>query len=140
MPSQYHVIDPTFFNDVTELFSRPIGFDWYAKNAVSVDDLGRITNSFQKLTIKGSLQSQGTTLKLDKNLNTEEMEYRFFCMSIYRIHVGDFLFYKNRWLHVESVRDYDEWGVRSARLREVSLNNYHDFEEYLKYLNGDIIV
>ena len=135
---QNHVVDPTYFYDAIEEFA--FDFDWYTIAGITTDDLYRDVTTFNKLTIRGSLQSQGTKLQQSVNGNTEQMEYEFYCKSLYRIQVGDFIFYKNRWLHVESVRDFDEWGVRSARLKMVNLNNYHDFQEYLKYLGGEIFV
>lgn len=135
---QNHIIDPTYFYDAIEQFA--FNFDWYVVNASTIDDLGRRINSFDKKIIRGSLQSQGISLKQDIKLNSEDMDYRFYCKSLYRIKIGDFMFYKNRWLHVESVRDFDEWGVRSARLKMVNLNDYRDFNEYINYLNGGSII
>lgn len=135
---QNHVVDPNYFNDAIEEFA--FDFDWYVKSGQTVDSLGKIVNKFDKKVIRGSLQSHGTSLKQNLSLNSEDMEYRFYCRSIFRINIGDFIFYKNRWLHVESVRDYDEWGVRSAALRMINLVNYKDFSEYLQYLNGEKLV
>lgn len=135
---QNHVVDPTYFYDAIEEFA--FDFDWYTIAGITTDELFRDVTTFTKSTIRGSLQSQGTKLQQSTVGNTEQMEYEFYCKSLYRIQVGDFIFYKKRWLHVESVNDYDEWGVRSARLRMVNLNNYHDFMEWLKYERGDILV
>lgn len=135
---QNHVIDPTWFWDAIEEFS--FDFDWFIVSSVTSDELFRDKYSYTKDTIRGSLQSQGTSLSLSKTGNTENMEYEFYCKSIFRIKVGDFILYKNRWLHVESVRDIDEFGCRSARLRMVNLNNYNDLLEYIKYLDGEILV
>ncbi len=136
--AQNHVNDPTFFFEAVEMFA--FDFDWFYEGDIVIDDYGRKKTSFAKGTIRGSLQSQGTKLDMDIKGNTEEMRYEFYCMSKYRIKIGDFIFYKNRFLHVESVRDYDEWGVRSCELRMVNLNNYKDLQESIKYLNGDILV
>ena len=138
MAYQNHVVDPTYFYDAIEEFA--FNFDWYPQNQMVVNEAGRITYRYDKSTIRGSLQSQGTSISQDVNRNTEDMRYNFYCKSLYRISVGDFIFYKNRWLRVFSVLDIDEWGVRSAELRMVQLSNYKDFEEYLKYLNGQVIV
>lgn len=135
---QNHVVDPTYFYDAIEEFA--FDFDWYTISGVTSDELFRDVTTFTKLTIRGSLQSKGTSLQQSTSGNTEQMEYEFYCKSLYRIQMGDFIFYKNRWLHVEAVNDYDEWGVRSARLKMVNLTNYHDFQEYLKYLQGEILV
>ena len=135
---QNHVIDPTYFYDAIEQFA--FNYDWYVQNGTEIDDLGRRKASFQKLKIRGSLQPQGTNLNQSTSGNTENLKYNFYCKSLYRINVGDFIFYKNRFLHVDGFRDYDEWGVREAYLTMINLNNYHDFKEYLKYLDGEIIV
>lgn len=136
---QNHVIDPTFFYDAIELFA--FNYDWYvASDVPELDDLGRRVQKFQKMKIRGSLQPQGTTLNLSTSGNTENLKYDFYCKSLYRINIGDFIFYKNRFLHVDGFHDYDEWGVRQATLTMVNLNNYRDFKEYLEYLNGEIIV
>ncbi len=135
---QNHVIDPTFFYDAIEVFA--FNYEWYVVKEISLDELGRRITQFDKLTIRGSLQSQGTSLNLSTSGNTETMRYRFYCKSLYRINIGDFIRYKNRWLHVDEVSDFDEWGVRSASLTMVNLNNYKDLLEYVKYLEGDILV
>lgn len=135
---QNHLVDPTFFYDAINFFA--FDYDWYVSTGETIDDYGRKERKFNHITINGSLQSQGTQLEQSIDLNTEQMGYRFYCKSLYRINVGDFMFYKERWLHVESVRDYDEWGVRSATLKMVNLNNYQDFVDYLRYLNGETTV
>lgn len=135
---QNHVIDPTFFYEAIEEFA--FNYDWYVVKGLTLDDYGRRITQFDKQTIRGSLQSKGTSLNLKSSGNTETMKYMFYCKSLYRINVGDFIFYKNRWLHVDRVEDYDEWGVRNASLTMVNLNNYKDLKEYLDYLNGDKIV
>ena len=135
---QNHVIDPTYFYDAIEWFA--FNYDWYVVSDTGLDDLGRRINTFQKMTIRGSLQPQGTSLNQSTAGNTENLKYEFYCKSLYRINIGDFIFYKNRWLHVDGVHDYDEWGVRQASLTMINLNDYHDFQEYLSYLNGGTIV
>lgn len=135
---QNHVIDPTWFYDAIEEFA--FNFDWYVEIKRGLDDFGRENITYNKQVIRGSLQSQGTSLVQDNRGNTENMQYMFYCKSLYRINVGDFILYKNRWLHVDGVHDYDEYGVRNASLTMVNLNNYKDFEEYLKYLNGEKLV
>ena len=135
---QNHVIDPNYFNDAIAEFA--FNYDWYTISGTQVNDLGKIITSFTKNVINGSLQSHGTSLNISKDGNTENMQYMFYCRSIYRIGIGDFIFYKNRCLHVEQVQDYDEWGVRQATLKMVNLSNYLDFQEYLEYLNGEKII
>lgn len=135
---QNHVIDPTYFYDAIAQFA--FNFDWYPQTGVSINDLGKQSYTYDHKTIDGSLQSQGTNLSQSVDLDTENMQYRFYCKSLYRISVGDFMKYKERYLRVIAVRDYDEYGVRSATLQMINLVNYKDFAEYLKYLNGEIIV
>ena len=135
---QNHVVDPTYFYDAIEEFA--FNFEWYPCDGTTVDPMGHRVYKYDKQTIRGSLQSQGTTLSQNVNLNTEDMRYEFYCKSLYRITIGDFIHYKDRWLRVFGVHDYDEWGVRQADLRMVQLSNYHDFEQYLKYLTGQVIV
>lgn len=135
---QNHVIDPTYFYDAIEEFS--FNFDWYPVKDSTIDPTGKKVFGYDHKIIRGSLQSHGTTLSQSTGLNTESMEYRFFCKSLYRISIGDFIHYKNRWLRVKDVRDFDEYGVRSAGLQMVQIANYKDFTEYLKYLNGQVIV
>lgn len=135
---QNHIIDPTFFYDAIEQFA--FNYDWFVVKEKDLDEYGRYTTTFDKKFIRGSLQSQGKRLHQSKSGNTEEMTYDFYCKSLYRISIGDFIKYKNRFLHVESVNDYDEWGVRSCTLKMVQLSDYKDLEEYVKYLNGDMLV
>lgn len=136
--SQNHVVDPTYFYEAIEWFA--FDYDWYPIVSSNLDDLGRRINTFKKTTIRGSLQPRESTLNLSTSGNTESLKYDFYCKSLYRIDKGDFIFYKNRWLHVDGVHDYDEWGVREATLTMVNLNDYHDFQEYLAYLNGATLV
>lgn len=138
MVYQNHVIDPTYFYDAVEEFA--FNFDWYPVKEIDTDSKGKLIYRYGKETIRGSLQSHGTTLNQSEDVNSENMEYGFYCMSLYRIQKGDFIFYKERWLRVFEVHDYDEWGVRSATLRMVTLNNYKDFAEYLNYLKGKTYV
>lgn len=135
---QYHVIDPTYFYDAIAQFA--FNYNWYPLSGCTIDDLGMQHYVYEQKVINGSLQSQGTTIQQTADGNREDMQYRFFCKSLYRISVGDFIKYKDRYLRVTSVRDYDEWGVRSCVLQMVNLSNYKDFEEFIKYLEGERIV
>lgn len=135
---QNHVVDPTYFYEAIEQFS--FNFDWYPIKDTEIDELGKRVLKYGKETIRGSLQSKGTRLNQNVNRNSEDMQYEFYCKSLYRISIGDFIFYKNRWLRVFTVNDFDEYGVRSAVLQMVELNNYKDFKEYLKYLRGETLV
>ncbi len=136
---QNHLIDPTWFEEAVEEFA--FDYDWFVcVDNFHLDDLGRRMYSYDKRLIRGSLQSQGTSLNLKESGNTESMKYEFYCMSKYRIKIGDFILYKDRYLHVDLVRDYDEHGVRRVDLTMVNLNNYTDLQDYIRYLEGEKIV
>lgn len=133
-----HLIDPTFFFSAIEEFA--FDYDWYACKGKKLDDLHKLVYDFDKRTIRGSLQTQGLSLDMSKTGNINTNEYNFYCKSLYRISIGDFIFYKNTWLHVDSVHEYDEWGVRECHLKMVQLSAYKDLEEYVRYLNGEEII
>lgn len=135
---QNHVVDPTFFYDAIEQFN--FTFDWFIETTSGLDEYGRKTSSFTHEEIQGSLQSKGTRLNQSKEGNTQEKIYEFYCKSLYRINIGDFILYKDTWLFVEHVQDYDEYGVREATLKMVQLNQYKDLYEYYKYLTGEKLV
>ena len=133
-----HLVDPSYFYDAIEEFA--FDYDIYVLTGETQDEYFRTKMSFEKKTIRGSLQTQGLTLQQNKNGNIQTNEYNFYCKSLYRINIGDFIFYKGQWLHVDSVHEYDEWGVREAHLTMVQLSSYKDLEEYVKYINGEMIV
>lgn len=133
-----HLIDPSYFYDAIEQFA--FDYDIFIQTAETTDEFYRKKYSYEKKTIRGSLQTQGLSLSQSKTGNIQTNEYSFYCKSLYRISIGDFIFYKGQWLHVDSVHEYDEWGVREAHLTMVQLSSYRDLEEYVKYINGDIIV
>ena len=137
--AQNHVIDPKWFWDAIDEFE--FGYDWYPQLKSTVNDLGMRVSTFDKKEIRGSLQTQGSGLRQSvSQFNTVELKYDFYCKSIYRLCVGDFISYKGRWLHCDGVWDYDEYGVRHASLTMVNLNDFKDFKEYLKYLEGSKII
>ena len=133
-----HLIDPSYFYDAIEEFA--FDYDIYVKTGETQDEFFRMKMTFEKQTIRGSLQTEGLSLKQSKSGNLQENEYKFYCKSLYRISIGDFIFYKGQWLHVDSVHEYDEWGVREAHLTMVQLSSYKDLEEYVKYIEGQEIV
>ena len=133
-----HLIDPSYFYYAIEQFA--FDYDIFIQTAETTDEFYRKKYSYEKKTIRGSLQTQGLSLSQSKTGNIQTNEYSFYCKSLYRINIGDFIFYKGQWLHVDSVHEYDEWGVREAHLTMVQLSSYRDLEEYVKYINGDIIV
>ena len=133
-----HLIDPSYFYDAIEEFA--FDYDVYVKTGETQDEYFRTKMTFQKQTIRGSLQTKGLSLNQTKTGNIQINEYDFYCKSLYRIDIGDFIFYKGQWLHVDSVHEYDEWGVREAHLTMVQLSSYKDLEEYVKYIEGQEIV
>ena len=105
-----------------------------------IDASGNVKRTYSKNLIRGSLQSQGVELRQSKDGNTKEMRYNFYCKSLYRIDIGDIIEYKNRYLRVESVKDFDEYGVRECSLLMVQLTKYRDLADYIKYLQGEKLV
>lgn len=135
---QNHVIDPTYFYDCIEEFS--FNYNIYVVEKKEIDASGNVKRTYSKNLIRGSLQSQGVELRQSKDGNTKEMRYNFYCKSLYRIDIGDIIEYKNRYLRVESVKDFDEYGVRECSLRMVQLTKYRDLADYIKYLQGEKLV
>ena len=132
---QNHLIDPTYFWDAIEEFS--FDYDIYVLTGKAINSSGQTVNTYQKQTIRGSLQSQGTQLVQSLNGNTRTVTYNFYCKSLYRIDIGDCIEYKGKYLMCTSVHDYDEHGVRSASLNMIQLTAYRDLEAYIKYLSGE---
>lgn len=129
-----HLIDPFYFYDAIEEFA--FDYDIYVQTKETTDEYFRTTHSYEKQSIRGSLQTNGLSLRQSKTGNTQENTYRFYCKSLYRINIGDFICYKEQWLHVDSIHEYDEWGVREASLSMVQLSSYRDLEDYVNYING----
>ena len=138
MVYQNHVIDPTYFYDCIEEFS--FNYEIYIVVEKTLADDGRTVSKFDRQIIRGSLQSQGTTLQQSEDGNMTMMRYNFYCKSLYRINIGDVIVYKNRYLLCKEVRDYDEYGVRSASLEQIQLTAYRDLRDYVKYLKGEELV
>lgn len=135
---QNHVIDPTYFYDAIEEFS--FDYDIYINIGKTIDDLGRRVLQYEKQIIRGSLQSDGSEIHRDKSGTTSTHGYRFYCKSLYRININDVLEYKGNYYIVNKIRDYDEYGVRSATLSMIQLAGYRDLADYIKYLEGDKLV
>lgn len=136
--SQNHILDPTFFYDAIEEFS--FNFDVYVVTAKTINEYGKTITTYTKTTIRGSLQSEGTKLSQNLSGNMTTMSYSFYCKSLYRINIGDIIEYKNNYLLVASVQDYDEYGCRSCDLEQIQLTAYRDLADYIAYLNGTKIV
>lgn len=135
---QNHVIDPTYFYDAIEEFS--FDFEIYINVGKTVNELGKRVLQYQKDIIRGSLQSAGKTINRSKEGNTTTHDYNFYCKSLYRINENDIIAYKNNYYIVNGVKDYDEYGVRSANLSMIQLSGYRDLADYIKYLEGDKLV
>lgn len=139
MQYQNHLIDPTFFYDAIEEFSFNYNI-YVVSDDDSLDEYGKRTATYNKQTIRGSLQTQGTSEIQSKSGNTHTKKYNFYCKSLYRINIGDIIEYKNEYLRVNSVHEYDEYGVREASLETIKLTQYRDFADYIKYLKGEKLV
>lgn len=131
-----HVIPPTFFYESIELFS--FNYDWYVVSEKTVDEFGREKTIYDKQIIRGSLQPQQSNKKFSNSGNTTQQSYNFYCKAIYRINIGDFIYYNNMYLHVDGVQPYDEYGgVRVCYLTMSNINTCRDLEEYIKFLDGE---
>lgn len=139
MEYQNHVIDPTYFWDAIEEFTFKYTI-YTVTDDTDVDDYGNVITKYDMQTIAGSLQSDGTQEHQSKTGNTQVRKYRFYCKSLYRINIGDIIEYKGNYLRVNFVQDYDEYGVREAKLTMIKLASYRDFADYIKYLNGRKLV
>lgn len=135
---QNHLIDPTFFYDVIEEFS--FDYDIYVVTGKSVDDSGKTVRTYKLQTIRGSLQSKGSSLEKGLQGNSISKTYEFYCKSLYRINIGDVIEYKGNFYRTESVDDYDEFGVRSCSLTLVKLSTMRDLNDYVAYLRGEKLV
>lgn len=133
-----HLIDPSFFYEAIEEFA--FDYDAYIETGRKMDESHKYIYTYEKKTIRGSLQTQGLSLSQSKQGNRMSNSYNFYCKSLYRINIGDFIHYKETWLHVDDVHEYDEWGVREAKLTMVQLSSYRDLAEYVKYISGEKIV
>lgn len=138
MKYQNHNIDPTFFWDAIEEFS--FNYNLYVNTSKTVDEYGRRVLKYTQQIVRGSLQSSGSQVSRSKQGNTDSKSYNFYCKSLYRIDKNDILEYKNEYFIVNSVQDYDEFGVRSCTLSMISLTNYKDLADYIKYLKGEKLV
>lgn len=135
---QNHLVDPTYFYDAIEEFS--FNFTIYTVTNKTIDDYGNVKYTYDNAIIRGSLQSDGTRLVQSQEGNTTVVKYRFYCKSLYRINIGDIIEYKNKYLRVDFVQDYDEYGVRNCELTMIQLTAYRDLRDYIRYLNGEVLV
>lgn len=133
-----HIIPTDYFDDCIEEFT--FYYDWYHVSGMITDDYGNQKNQFTKMTIKGSIQPNTHQIKRDTQGNIISMSYDFYCKSIYRIGINDFIFYNNDWLICNSVSPYDEYGVRKVSLESANVAQYSDMLEAVKALTGEVIV
>lgn len=130
-----HLVDPAWFDDC--ILEYQFTYTIYVVGEEDTDDLGKLVKKYKKQEIVGSLQSQGLEVRKSTSGNISVWKYKFYCKSLYRINIGDIIEYKDKYLIVTSVHDYDEYGVRNADLSSISLAAHRDFREYLKYLSGE---
>lgn len=134
-----HVIDPSYFYDAIEEFA--FNYTIYIQSEKDdIDDYGCARYKYSQNVIRGSLQPQASRLNQRMSGNTIQSEYKFYCKSLYRINIGDVIVYRNEYLMCYDSQNYDEWGVREASLRAVTLTKYRDLSDYVNYLNGTKIV
>lgn len=135
---QNHVIDPTFFYDAINEFS--FDYDIYIVSKSGVNEYGNPIVTYTKNSISGSLQIQTKREKQSKDGNTDDVQYMFYCKSLYQINIGDIIKYKADYLRVNDILPYDEYGVRQASLTMIQLTAYRDFADYIKYLEGTKLI
>lgn len=132
-----HVIPTTYFWDAIEAFSFNYVFYTYTKREVNA--LGKVIKKYDKSTIRGSLQAEsGFTKQRDKSGSTVSATFKFYCKSIYRVNVDDFIQMPNgQFLICTGVTEpYDEYGVRAASFSMTDLSNHKDLQEYIDFLEG----
>lgn len=132
-----HIIDPSYFDDAIEQFA--FDYVWMHCKGLEVDELGNQKNTYEQLPLRGSLQPRNYQRSMNKEGNTESRPFDFYCKSIYRIDVNDFIVYQNIYLMVDSVEPYDEYGVRHVTLESVDIAQYRDLQDAVKCLTGEVI-
>lgn len=136
---QNHVIDPTYFYDCIEEFS--FNYNIYIVVAKDIDDEGYEIEQYALQTIRGSFQSHGVSLSQSKSGNTRSKDYHFYCKSLYRINIGDVIEYKENFYRVNEIdNDYDEWGVRAAKLKMIQLSEHQNLKAYVEYMRGEQLI
>ena len=134
-----HIIDPTFFFDAVEEFA--FNYTIYRKNKVdTIDDYGRAIPNYTKDIIRGSFQTKGSAISRKTQGNTDSENIDFYCMSLYRIDIGDIVERNGNYYICSNIHNYDEWGVREASLTMKTLQEVRDFSDWLSFQNGGKIV
>lgn len=133
-----HIVDPTYFYDAIDLFE--FEYKCYMLAGKKIDEYGMTKSYYECKSICGSLQTQGTNLEQRQTGNIQTVKYNFYCKSLYRINIGDVIYYNNNYLRCTSIHDYDEYGVREAGLEMIQLSSYRDLEEYIKFEEGEELI
>lgn len=132
-----HLNDVKYFWDAIEHFS--FAHDFYTFSGRTVDERGRVKKSYTHSKIVGSLQSYGGYKKnTDKSGNTVGATFRFFCKSIYKFNVDDFIkTQEGTWLICTEVTEpYSEWGVRAGTFVMTDLYAHKELQDYVNTLEG----
>ena len=132
-----HNIDVKYFWDAIEYFS--FEYEFYTYSGRKVDALGHVKKTYTKSTIIGSLQSAGGFHKnKNKDGSTVSASFNFYCKSIYRFSVDDFIKTpQGQWLICVGVSEpYDEYGVRAGQFEMTDLYHHKELSDYLDTLEG----
>lgn len=133
-----HLNDVRYFWDAIENFS--FDYDFYTFSGRSVDEKGKVIKTFTHSTIRGSLQSYGGYAKSkDKSGATTSGTFKFFCKSIYKFNIDDFIRTQDgQWLICVAIDEpYSEWGVRAGSFQMTDLYHHKDLADYIKTLSGE---
>lgn len=134
-----HVIDPTYFWDAIEEFS--FNFLLIRVSGKKIDDEGYEVDEYSFESIRGSFQSTGTQLIQSKTGNTKRKGANFYCKSLYRINIGDIIYDRSNCYRVDELfDDYDEYGVRAARMTMIKLVDFRNLQDYILFLEGHLAV
>lgn len=135
---RHHVIDPSFFLDAISMYGT--NYNAYLVSGVEMNEYGMQKSKFENVEVFGSLQTQGTRLTQKTSGNIVSNQFKFYCKSLYRLRIGDFMVQGANLLHVIDMQPYDEYGVRECTLEMTQLNEHQDLHEFVRFLNGDEIV
>jgi hypothetical protein len=131
-----HVIDPAFFLDAIDMYA--FNYIGYIVKDVIRDEYGMQKSSYDKVNIRGSLQTQGVSLNQKKSGNIASNKFKFYSSSSYRLNIGDFIIWEGKLLHVTDMQPYHEYGVRECVLEMTQLNEHRDLAEFIHLQTGDI--
>lgn len=131
-----HIIDPTFFDDAIDEYS--FEYEAYIVSNIEPNEYGMQKATFDKVKVRGSLQTQGSTLSQNAKGNVVSNRFKFYYKSKYRLNIGDFMTYDNKLLHVINSQPYNEYGVRECTLEMTQLNEHRDLAEFIHLQTGDV--